>query len=355
MNVRETVAGIMARADEGADAHGDKLDKLLGKLDGFVTRLDALDERTKKLAEPVAKKDEGVVGNMEGEKLDKILTHLDSLHGKHDELKTSCDSLHSKHDALCSRMDAFEAKQGKEAENVEEMGKPTPVAADAAVVPPEKDGKGGGVELQKGTETEEKALETERKENDLKRNDAAMVPSSAQMDSVTAEMGKMKEYIARLERSIPKELPEDERVKFVEAQSKADRIAQAFGDSQGAPRWQNGETLPNYQRRLLAKYKTHSPAWKDKNLADVHTSVLDIAETQIYGDAWTAATKPTVVEGQPLREIVTTDRTGRKISSFVGDAEACWSPFKLPTRNVKGFTPPPPPPVVIANPNPVAA
>jgi hypothetical protein len=339
MNVKDTVANIMTRAD--ADASGDKLDQLLAGLGKLVTRMDALES-----AKPVVVKadaEPNLTDNKDGEKLDRVLAHLDSLHGKHDELKTSCDSMHAKHDALCSRMDALEDK-AKESENVKGMGEPTPVAADAAK---------GGDELQKGTENETKALETEREENGLKRNDAApptstaVEPSSAMMDSVNSEMGKMREYIARLERSIPKEMPDDERNKFVDAQAKAERIAQAFGDSAGAPRWLNGESLHNYQRRLLSKYKGHSTAWKEKDLARVHDSVLDIAETQIYADAWTAATKPASVEGQPLREIQTSDRTGRVISSFVGDAEACWGPFKLPTRRVTGFTAPPPPPVVI--------
>jgi hypothetical protein len=153
------------------------------------------------------------------------------------------------------------------------------------------------------------------------------------------ELESMRADIDRLERAIPRELPEAERIKFVEAQSKADRIAQMWGDSAGAPLWQNGESLGNYTRRLLGKYKVHSPTWRDKNLADVHASVLDIAETQIYADAQAAAMNP--ASGQPLRENITTDRTGRKISSFIGDAESCWGPFKLPSRRVKGFTVPP--------------
>jgi hypothetical protein len=335
MNVKETVAGIMTRADEAVT--GDKLDQLIAGLGKLVTRMDGFEEAMKK-EEP--KKEEvkadaaSLSNSVEGEKLDKVLTHLDSLHGKHDELKATCDAMNAKHDALSGRMDAFEAKQGKEAENVEQEGAPTPVTADAAVTPPEK--------------SPETALKEEREENGLRRND--MEPSSAMFDSVNSEMKSMREYIAKLERTIPKEMPEAERTKFVDAQVKADRIAQAFGDSAGAPRWQNGETHSNYVRRLLAKYKVHSPAWKEKDLAKVHDSVLDVAEVQIYADAWTAATKPATSEGQPLREIITSARTGRKISSFVGgDPEACWGPFKLPSRKVKGFTPPPPPPVVISN------
>lgn len=39
-----------------------------------------------------------------------------------------------------------------------------------------------------------------------------------------------------------------------------------------------------------------------------------------------------------LVELFVTDRTGRKISRFVGDPEACWGQFKAPLRRVTGFT-----------------
>lgn len=38
-----------------------------------------------------------------------------------------------------------------------------------------------------------------------------------------------------------------------------------------------------------------------------------------------------------LRELIETDRTGRRISKFVGDPGAAWEPFKLPVRLVVGF------------------
>ena len=62
-------------------------------------------------------------------------------------------------------------------------------------------------------------------------------------------------------------VPEAVKSEFVKVQQFVDEIAQTFGDSEGAPRWLDGETVPDYERRLLTKYKAHSPAWKDKDYA----------------------------------------------------------------------------------------
>jgi hypothetical protein len=119
---------------------------------------------------------------------------------------------------------------------------------------------------------------------------------------------------------------------FATVQAKADRVAQAFGDS--AERWLDGETLANYTRRLLNRFKAHSPAWKDKDLARVDASVLDIAEAQIYADSMAAAASPTNVPAGQLVERHTRDQTGRSITQFFGDPAATWAPFKQPRRGI---------------------
>jgi hypothetical protein len=257
-----------------------------------------------------------VTNSKEGEKLDKILSHLDSLHSKHDAMAASHAELASKYDALCSRMDSFESK--KEEGNLKEGGEPAPVVADGA----KKDG-----EAQPGAEPEKKALAEERKENHLAAND------SARADGIKS----LEKQIADLNRRIPVELAEEDRAHFVEAQSKAERVAQAFGDSAGAPRWLSGETLAQYRRRLVSKYKQHSPAWKEVDLSPFADKALDTVEMQVYADAMNAAIRPATFTEGTLIERIETDRTGRKISKFSGDPEACWGPFKQVGRRVIGF------------------
>jgi hypothetical protein len=72
-------------------------------------------------------------------------------------------------------------------------------------------------------------------------------------------------------------------------------------------------------------------------LAKIDASVLDQIVSQIYADALTAAASPSSVPAGMLREQIEPDRTGRRITRFVGDPESCWGVFKQPVRGVVGF------------------
>lgn len=250
----------------------------------------------------------GLTNSKEGEKLDKILACLDGLSAGHK--------------ALCSRMDAYESKDKPVTEegNLKQEGEPAPVVADG-----KKD-----AEAQPGKELEDKALASE-----LSKSDTATEPVMAsKADSAT--IASLREHLTRLERNM-REMPEEDRQKFVAAQMKAERIAQAFGDSQGAPRWLQGECLTQYRQRLLGKYKQHSANWKAVELAKLNADALDIVETQVYADAYQAATRPTSVEAGTLRSVTETDYTGRRITRFYGDPNAAWEPFKRAPRLVSGW------------------
>lgn len=240
-------------------------------------------------------------------------------HGaKLDKLMDSVLSLHGKHDALCSRMDALETKP-KEEGNLETAGEVQPVvAADAADPIKEEVAKkadAGDVDPNPKADSEEPVMDS--------KHDAAIKALNDKLDAAL--------------KAIPKQLSEDDRQKFTAAQVAAERVYQAFGDSKGAPAHQNGETLLAYRRRLLTPYKQHSAAWKDVDLSAKTADVLDIAESQIYNDAMVAATSPASIGAGKLREVITRDRTGRPISSFVGDATACWDQFTQKPFRVTGW------------------
>jgi hypothetical protein len=116
--------------------------------------------------------------------------------------------------------------------------------------------------------------------------------------------------------------------KFIEIQRTVDEIAQAFGDSAGAPRWLAGESVGDYTRRLLSRYQRHSKDWKDKDLSKVHESVLDIATTQIRADAMYASKFPEFQTGQLIQR-TTRDEHGRIVTKFYGDATVAWRPFSF--------------------------
>jgi len=128
----------------------------------------------------------------------------------------------------------------------------------------------------------------------------------------------------------------DQHQQLHAARERAERVAMVFGDS--APRPMDGEPVADYQRRLLRPYLKFSPTWNGRDLSRLPGSILEIVERQVYSDAIAASTNPAVIGRGQLVERFETDRTGRRISRFYGDPEACWGPFKQPTRNVVGMT-----------------
>lgn len=242
------------------------------------------------------------------DKLDKILSNLDALHTKHDALKASQDALGARVDAMetCdkARRDA-EEKARKDAEEKER--------ADAAA---KKDAE---EKARKDAEEKERADAAARKDAEEKEKKEA--EEKARKDAEERERAdKARADAATREQT---ELP-----KFIEIQRTVDEIAQAFGDSAGAPRWLAGETVGDYTRRLLTKYKPHSKVWKDKDLAQVHDSVLDVATAQIRADAIAAAALPETVAGKLIaRE--SKDKYGRTITKFYGDARVAAAPFSF--------------------------
>ena len=123
---------------------------------------------------------------------------------------------------------------------------------------------------------------------------------------------------------------------FETAHTKADKVAQAFGDC--APRWVEGESLTQYRQRLLGKFKPHSAQWKSADLSKVtDDTAIDLIERQIYADAWNSAINPANIPEGQLVEVVETDRTGRRFSKFYGDPEAWLGQFKSPTKIVASW------------------
>ncbi len=204
--------------------------------------------------------------------------------------------LQGKLDAMQSKMDAMQAK-------MDAMPSPEMTAADKA----KKD-----------------AEEKEKK-------DAAEAEEKAKADAQTKKDAALQAKIDALEAVIPKALSDADAVVMADCQIKADSIAHAFGDS--APRPLQGETVLAYRKRLAAKFKDHSPAWKSVDLSAINdAAVLNIAEKQIYNDAMTAARNPVAVPGQGLREIIRRSPAGHQVSTFIGDIKDFTSQFKPPVR-----------------------
>lgn len=130
---------------------------------------------------------------------------------------------------------------------------------------------------------------------------------------------------------------EEEDKAKADAQSKADSAYAAYGQS--APRALQGETALAYRRRLASKLKQHSPNWKDVDLAGVADStVMGLAEAQIYADAVAASRVPSEVPQGTLREVVKQGAYGRTMIEFQGSPNAWMSAFRAPFQRITGFT-----------------
>lgn len=220
----------------------------------------------------------------DGEKLDRILGHMDALHAKHDATDAKITALGARHDTLEQRIDKLE--KGR---------------ADTAM---------GNI----GPE-EEAAAQAERER--IAAHDAEQSATGIQEDERARR--------DRTRRDADRE--HDELPEFVKAQEKADAVARAFGDLGGAPRWLAGEGLLDYRRRLLSKYTKFSKDWQGTNVLALDATALPVVETRVYADALIEAEHPTDVQPGRLREVMSRDKYGRTITKFYGDAAVAYAPF----------------------------
>lgn len=224
-----------------------------------------------------------------GQKLDKVLTCLDSL-GK--------------------RMDSFEDMEKKKADAEEEAVKAAKEKADAE----EKEkADAEAEELRKKGDAEQ--FKKDADEAEEKRKADAKADAQALVD---AGLKPVADRIAEVAAKMPKALSDEDYHKMADAQARADDVFSALGAR--APRPLDGEDLLAYRRRLAGGLKTHSAAWKTVDLTAIADAVaFDNIETQIYADATRAAHTPVDLPAGVLREVGRTDpTTGQRTVSFYG-------------------------------------
>ena len=226
-----------------------------------------------------------------GEKLDKVLAHLDSV-------MTACDS-------LSKRMDSYdeEKKAKADAEEAEMADKAKKDAEEAE----EKAKADEGKDLIDDKPVE---LAADKAKKDAEEAEAA--------EKAKADSDDIKKMIADVAARLPRVMSDAEHAEMATVQERADSVFHAFG--QRAPRPLEGETIERYRRRLATKLKTHSPDWKDVDLsAMVDNKAFSAIENRVYADALNAANHPTDLEAGTMRQITKTDPvTGQRMHSFVG-------------------------------------
>jgi colicin import membrane protein len=248
-----------------------------------------------------------------GEKLDKILTCLDSLSGRMDAMEASDKA---RKDSEESEKKEREDKARKDAEETEAKR----VAADKS----RKDGE--------ESEEEKKARE-DKARKDAEEAEAKRREEDEKADRARKDSEAMQARIKDLEARLPKARTDSDYGAMADAQAKADDAYQAFGDSAPAPL--NGETLSDYQRRLATGLKRHSTKWKDVDLYALPDAVADIARADVYADASAAALAPPddLAPGQFMEVRKRNPLTGGNIVEFRGKGTFIGS-MKRPSRQV---------------------
>jgi hypothetical protein len=256
----------------------------------------------------------------EGGKLDQILAHLDSSAKRMDAFEKRMDAMGEsvmdsakRADAACAKLDADDKarKDADEKEKEEEAKKDAEekVKADAA----KKD-------------ADDKAKEEEAKK-DAARHDAA-----------GGDLATLRADIAALRALVPASITPEQKLKMVEHQSRWNRVAQAFCDTDGADPFVNGESELDYRIRLAGKYQAHAKNPKVKGVALTaikDSATLGIIEDAIYADALAEAKNPTTFKPGVLFPVKTTDAAGRVSTKYRGDDGACWAQFNPPVRHIR--------------------
>jgi len=153
---------------------------------------------------------------------------------------------------------------------------------------------------------------------------------------MNTEIEKLKMEVAAL-RAKTTPLCEGLAEEYQQAQLRADGAFQAVGHD-GAPAHLLGESLTDYRLRLLRGVQSKSSTWKSVELPR-RQDVLNVVEPQIYADAKNSVTDPANYKPGELKQVVSLDQTGRRITKFYGDNSVTWAPFQPKVnRYVTGFS-----------------
>jgi hypothetical protein len=266
----------------------------------------AAEEKTKADAEKLEREDRARKDAESGEKLDKLLSHLDSL-GK--------------------RMDAWDGEE-KARKDAEEKERADRARRDAEEKMTEEERKVSADKAKKDAEEKERG---EKERVDKAKKDA-------EDDKARKDADEIRKAVADMAARIPATMSDADYSALADAQARADSVYLAFGQS--APQPMRGETPLAYRVRLLNGVKIHSPGFKAVALDKValaDPNALDTIEPQIYADAETVARSPATVGDGELRRI--TKHVGAHIfHEYVGQPSAWMNPIAGATRQyVKKF------------------
>lgn len=244
------------------------------------------------------------------------------------------DAVMAKLDSICGRMDAMEEDRKADAARRDSSNKDEGEKKDA-----DEGGKGKDEPKEVAADRKDNAEDLKESKEDSKKDgeDKDAKDDAARVDSVPrSEYDALAAQVRDLVRTRPKQRSDADYHAMADTQARGDTVFQAFGDS--APRPLDGEDNAAYRRRLAHGLKARSPRYKDVDVYALNDpATFDIIESGIYADAMTAASQPTDLREGELRERVSTDVTGRRISTFVGSPRDWLAPGGTNSRQLMGI------------------
>jgi 8-oxo-dGTP pyrophosphatase MutT (NUDIX family) len=230
--------------------------------------------------------------------------------------KTMADAMGSMADSLKSlkeRMDSIEGKADKACADAEEAKKKAEGTREDARKDgeSEEDWKERMDKKRKDAEEEEAKAKKDAEEKAEKEKADAQAKADA-----AAGIGEIRKQVQDLVMRTQPRSAED-KAKFADAQARADGAYIMLGRQAPAP--MDGESLPDYRRRLATGLKAHSPSWKDVKLdAIADDAAFTPIEKQIFDDAISYARRPAEHGSTQLRTVTRKLESGHTVNEFYG-------------------------------------
>lgn len=248
------------------------------------------------------------VQDMDGmhEVMARMDAKFDELHNRMDKLEASHVGEGYKADACDGESLSPEEEHEVKEEVKEELGKTEHVVKDDSSCDSSVN-KADAESTEKEDEHAEEAGEKVTKDiehDDKKDRDDSARADSKRIADLEAEILALKAKTA--DRSV------DEREELARAQSRADSVAMALGETQGiAPLM--GEGLFSYRKRIASRFAKFSDRFKGVDVAGIGDAALfSPVEDSIYADAMSYAKAPPIAEGQ-VHLIEARDEAGRMV------------------------------------------
>lgn len=239
------------------------------------------------------------------------------------DILAAINGINAKVDGISTRMDSIEAKADAKHDLPHNK-----IADDDDDKADKKDDD----DDDKADKLEEVAGVKHCKEDAKKEDDCA----DSKADAARADAVKIADLERRLQAfEDQNKVSDEDRAEMVSAQSKADSLAMALGDT-ASRHPVAGETAFAFRKRMAANFSKYSNKFKGVNINAIGDKELFAPiEDAIYADASAYAKAPPAMPGM-LRE-VKERMNGREISNFVGDPSAWMDPFANGVRYKGGF------------------